>query len=48
MLQSRGIYRKEYEANTLRESLFGKGKVHLPDSHLGKKVSISKPNVETV
>ncbi|WP_067729621.1 LLM class flavin-dependent oxidoreductase [Oceanobacillus damuensis] len=48
VLQSRGIFREEYEANTLRENLFGKGNVHLPESHPGKKVSISDPKVKSV
>ncbi|WP_085991136.1 LLM class flavin-dependent oxidoreductase [Oceanobacillus senegalensis] len=40
ILQERGSFRKEYEASTLRENLFGKGHVHLPDNHPAKKVSI--------
>lgn len=42
VLQARGIYRKEYEASTLRENLFGKGNIHLPDSHPARQVSIEK------
>lgn len=40
ILQERGIYRKEYEASTLRENLFGKGKTRLPDNHPARQVSI--------
>ncbi|MFD1396724.1 LLM class flavin-dependent oxidoreductase [Kroppenstedtia eburnea] len=36
-LQRRGIYRQEYEGNTLRENMFGKGRAHLPDHHPAKK-----------
>lgn len=43
VLQERGIYRKEYEASTLRENLFGEGKTHLPENHPGKKIRIAKP-----
>lgn len=39
-LQKRGIYREEYEANTLRENLFGKGHVYLPNNHHAKKLDI--------
>lgn len=42
VLQARGIYRKEYEASTLRENLFGKGRIHLPENHPGKKITIAK------
>lgn len=42
VLQARGLYRQDYEASTLRENLFGKGRTHLPDSHPAKKISISK------
>lgn len=45
VLQERGIYRKEYEASTLRENLFGKGRIQLPDNHPAKKVSITKPQL---
>lgn len=37
-LQERGIYRKEYEGNTLRENMFGKGNAHLPNNHPAKKL----------
>ncbi|MFC4560219.1 LLM class flavin-dependent oxidoreductase [Virgibacillus kekensis] len=37
-LQKRGIYRKEYEGRTLRENMFGKGNVRLPDNHPAKKL----------
>lgn len=40
VLQERGVFRKEYEASTLRENLFGKGKVRLPDNHPARKVAI--------
>lgn len=36
VLQDRGLFRKEYEANTLRENLFGIGNVHLPSNHPAK------------
>ncbi|WP_243298156.1 LLM class flavin-dependent oxidoreductase [Bacillus litorisediminis] len=39
-LQKRGIYREEYEAKTLRENMFGKGAVYLPDHHPAKKLNI--------
>lgn len=39
-LQKREIYRTEYEGATLRENLFGKGKVHLPNNHPGKQLSL--------
>lgn len=39
-LQKRGIYRTEYEGKTLRENMFGKGHVHLPDNHPAKKLNI--------
>lgn len=41
VLQERGSYRTEYEASTLRENLFGKGKVRIPESHHAKKVGIA-------
>ena len=40
VLQARGIYRTEYEASTLRENLFGKGRVHLPENHPARKLSL--------
>lgn len=43
-LQKRGIYRTEYEGATLRENLFGKGRVHLPINHPGKQFSILQTN----
>ncbi|MCU9594476.1 LLM class flavin-dependent oxidoreductase [Caldibacillus thermolactis] len=48
VLQARGIYRKEYEANTLRENLFGKGNIHLPNRHPAKKVSISLQEAQSI
>ncbi|MBP1971132.1 FMN-dependent oxidoreductase (nitrilotriacetate monooxygenase family) [Virgibacillus natechei] len=39
-LQKRGIYRQEYEGKTLRENMFGKGNVHLPDNHPAKRVGV--------
>jgi len=41
ILQERGLVRKEYEGDTLRDSLFGKGN-QLPAHHIGKQYSISK------
>lgn len=41
VLQDRGLVRKEYEGETLRDSLFGKGN-HLPDHHPGKQYSYKK------
>lgn len=35
ILQERGIYKRDYEAGTLREKLFGAGHAHLPDNHPG-------------
>lgn len=40
-LQKRGIYREEYEGATLRENMFGKGNVHLPENHPAKKLNIT-------
>ncbi|MBP2259125.1 LLM class flavin-dependent oxidoreductase [Virgibacillus alimentarius] len=37
-LQKRGIYRTEYEGNTLRENMFGKGRTHIPANHPAKSV----------
>src|SRR5699024_12622133 len=37
-LQERGIYRKEYEGNTLRENMFGKGNDNLPNNDTAKKL----------
>lgn len=46
VLQERGSYRTEYEASTLRENLFGKGKVRTSDNHHSKKIgSLSSVNV---
>ncbi|SDK85573.1 hypothetical protein SAMN05216216_11158 [Lacicoccus qingdaonensis] len=46
VLQERGSYRKEYEASTLRENLFGKNKVRITERHHAKKVEIApKMNV---
>ena len=39
-LQQRGIYRTEYEASTLRENMFGKGNVRLPDNHPGRSFHV--------
>lgn len=41
VLQARGIYRTAYEADTLRENLFGKGHVHLPTNHPGKRITLT-------
>ncbi|MCS0542603.1 NtaA/DmoA family FMN-dependent monooxygenase, partial [Aeromonas veronii] len=38
VLQERGLVRKEYEGDTLRDSLFGEGS-QLPDHHPGKQYS---------
>jgi len=38
-LQKRGIYRQEYEGQTLRENMFGKG-AHLPNTHPAKKLAL--------
>ncbi|WP_411844124.1 LLM class flavin-dependent oxidoreductase [Salinicoccus sp. HZC-1] len=38
VLQERGSYRTEYEASTLRENLFGKGKVRIPENHAAKRI----------
>ncbi|MDO3408247.1 LLM class flavin-dependent oxidoreductase [Saccharibacillus sp. CPCC 101409] len=35
VLQQRGLFRREYEADTLRERLFGPGRRKLPDDHPG-------------
>ena len=40
VLQERGSYRTEYEASTLRENLFGKGKTRIPENHQAKKVGL--------
>jgi long-chain alkane monooxygenase len=37
-LQKRGIYRTEYEGSTLRENMFGRGRIHLPDHHPARKL----------
>ncbi len=42
VLQERGSYRTEYEASTLRENLFGKGKVRIPENHHARKISITE------
>ena len=36
-LQKRGRYRTEYEGNTLRENIFGKGHTKVADSHPAAK-----------
>jgi len=41
VLQARGSYRTEYEASTLRENLFGKGTVRLPENHPARSVSVT-------
>jgi long-chain alkane monooxygenase len=38
-LQRRGLLRKEYEASTLREHYFGKGRQRLADDHPGAAYS---------
>ncbi len=40
VLQKRGVFRKEYEASTLRENMFGVGKTRLPENHPARKVVI--------
>ncbi|MEC2158281.1 LLM class flavin-dependent oxidoreductase [Virgibacillus halodenitrificans] len=42
-LQKRGIYRKEYEGETLRENMFGKGRRHLPEDHPARKLGLIQP-----
>ncbi|WP_343594596.1 LLM class flavin-dependent oxidoreductase [Acinetobacter sp.] len=37
VLQQKGAFRTEYEGTTLRENLFGKGRVRLADDHPGVK-----------
>lgn len=39
-LQRRGIYRKDYEAGTLRENLFGNSQKGLPKDHPAKRLSL--------
>lgn len=36
-LQKRGIYRTEYEGETLRENMFGKGRRYLAGNHPAKR-----------
>ncbi|GAA0486206.1 LLM class flavin-dependent oxidoreductase [Salinibacillus aidingensis] len=43
-LQRRGIYRTEYEGNTLRENMFGKGYAHLPEHHPAKQLGLQSIN----
>ena len=38
-LQERGIYRTEYEGETLRENMFGRGRSHIADNHPAKAES---------
>ncbi|WP_271398718.1 LLM class flavin-dependent oxidoreductase [Salinicoccus roseus] len=40
-LQARGIYRMEYEGETLRENMFGKGRKHIADNHPAKRPSLA-------
>ena len=47
-LQKRGRYRTEYEGNTLRENIFGKGHTKVADSHPVAKYRgayVGKPSV---
>lgn len=44
-LQKRGLYRTEYEGQTLRENMYGKGHARLSESHPGKKNSIFAPKI---
>lgn len=46
LLQKRGLSRKEYETNTLREHLFGKGRARLSDRHPARSVTIPAPAVQ--
>ena len=39
-LQRRGLHRTEYEAETLRENMFGKGHVRLPHNHPAKRLHL--------
>lgn len=39
-LQKRGIYRTEYEAVTLRENMFGKGRRFLQEDHPAKQIQV--------
>lgn len=41
-LQKRGIYRTEYEGETLRENYLGKGQQQLKSNHYGKSVRIKE------
>lgn len=38
LLQKRGLFRKEYETDTLREHLTGKGRLQLPANHPAKRL----------
>ena len=40
ILQQRGLFRTEYETGTLREHLFGKGHVRLPQRHPARQVTV--------
>ncbi|AQS56923.1 LLM class flavin-dependent oxidoreductase [Novibacillus thermophilus] len=40
-LQQRGIYRTEYEAVTLRENMFGKGRRFLQEDHPAKQIQVA-------
>jgi FMN-dependent oxidoreductase (nitrilotriacetate monooxygenase family) len=46
VLQERGSFRKEYEASTLRENLFGKGSPRIPENHPAKRMaSLSQSSI---
>jgi len=40
ILQERGLVRKEYKGDSLRDNLFGKGS-QLPDHHPGKQYTVN-------
>ncbi len=42
-LQRRGMFRREYEAGTLREHYFGRGQQRLTDDHPGAAYSSYRP-----
>ncbi|MFD1039695.1 LLM class flavin-dependent oxidoreductase [Virgibacillus byunsanensis] len=46
ILQERGLVRREYDGETLRDNLFGEGS-QLPDHHAGKSYSFKRKTVAT-
>ena len=40
-LQKRGIYRTEYEGETLRENMFGKGQKYIAENHPAKRAGVT-------